>query len=68
MGLGVSRDGTGVIALGLITCCNAKGSLILFLREYMRLYIQHEVQVDWNSTWFFLYIEQELFPMLRLHS
>jgi hypothetical protein len=44
--------------------------LIIFLEGilYMRLYIQHEVQVDWKSTWFFLYIEQELFPMLRLHS
>ena len=26
----------------------------------MRLYIQYEVQVDFQSTWFFLYIEQEL--------
>jgi hypothetical protein len=33
MGLGVSKDGTRVIALGLITCCTMKGSLILLISE-----------------------------------
>jgi hypothetical protein len=51
MGLGVSRDGTRVIALGLITCCSLRGSLLLFLRGYKRLYIQHEDQVGWKLTW-----------------
>lgn len=37
-------------------------------KDYMRLYIQREVHVDWKPPWFFLYIEQKLFPMLRLHS
>jgi hypothetical protein len=42
-----------VIALGLITCCNAKGSLIvIFQRETKEvIYIQHELQVDFQSTW-----------------
>lgn len=35
-------------------------------REYMRLSIQHEVQVDFQSTWFFLYIRQGLLPILRV--
>jgi hypothetical protein len=33
MGLGVSRDGTRVIALGLMTRCLAKGSLIILLER-----------------------------------
>jgi hypothetical protein len=64
----LSRGGAINVAFEAVKCCYAKEALLFFLREYMRLYIQHEAQVDWKSTWFFLYIEQELFPMLRLHS
>jgi hypothetical protein len=33
MCLGVSRDGTRVIALGLITYCKLKGSLIILISD-----------------------------------
>jgi predicted amidohydrolase len=53
----VSIDISVVEEAQVAYCCNAKRKLVDFLREYMGLYTQDEFQVDFQSTWFFLYTE-----------
>jgi hypothetical protein len=70
MCLDVSRDGTRVIALGLITYCKSKESLIILISNRIQgpMYTNMKSELIGNKRGLRIISGQELFPMLRLRS